>query len=1089
MFKPYYIVIGEGEAARSAMLTWVNLGIPKEQILWCPNKKNPGGYYQIELFLTLLLKEHRRVRAHNIRVPTNVSAFSFRKKILERAKQFVQERLAKYEAIQGVVTPKVGEAKVDSVKSCVILSSDEGKTAIPFRSVVIAPGSRPVIPDLFSPYKKSLWTAQLALQHLISEEMTLPSSIIIVGNDQGAVQWAQVFIRFGVEVTLVMTEKCFQTCGQVESDIIKRVLLNENVRLIEESRIEKVSYSDEKFTLVGRGNKIEAVGQSNRRQQNIQFMLEAPRLFLSTDYRPELKELFIDNDPAWRKIESQHSIYVDSFLRFKDSTNIFMAGSAFDFMENKYLPFPVKNVLARRSGQVAAINASCELKNMRIFNAQFVPLTNHIDPELASVGLLEEEAYELEGSIEVYNMPITETTVPVASVNTYNRWKFYRELFVKIIVSKEMHTGKACYRLIGAQMMAPNAAYAIQIIAPFIADGKSVLDFFKHIMICPTIPEALKLCLKACPEVSKYHFNNSNFQANFPKMSKQSQLEKPIVVIGGGLSGCSAALELASKGKRVFLVEQKERIGGAGDETYASKLGLFNARRDHANHKGFRSSASYHDCTASDEEEKKRHKALWRATSEQLQGLLQSQSVKNRDELRSAGIEVVSGEAKFSSETTISIDHDGLKTEVEFSKAIIAIGGEANIPPLYHFDSPEAKLRCWTSSDALRKGELPESVIVIGGGVIGIEFALAWRALGVRVILISRDKLLNFAEPEASQAVEEILVYAGVIVVTQANVTEPFYDNTNERFYCKGVGKISFFDMAEKPMFVKKDCNLSEIISEGTTHILLACGRSANVTELFDEKSPLSQQIVDDGGKIIVNEFMQTPSQHIFAAGCCTDSKAPDLVPTAAVAGMIAANNMLDQGAYEIPDIWPVPAAVFIYPEYAAVGYSVLEVESEIKKGSFGDAARVEHHTFIISKDLLPMMYIDALETYDGCFLKLVTVDDVLVGASMVSPRASLTIQFATYFIRNKKSILDLYQAQYVRPSITEAYLKCAEQFSSVRKALGFQLLDQRMTETLASGTVRNEHPMNFSPGFFKQPPDKTNGELNKVAYKTSFGK
>lgn len=1070
--KPFalpIIVMGSGDAAYHAIQTLHQKGIGKESIIWLRDKaQSLGGNHLAAHLLQVGLNDLRIFRSLEARRDRAELIQAARKELKAKQIKAIRDniRLAKEQAhhkYQSLVE-LASEYSYQNVKIIKdgLLTVDGAEVA--FDKLIIAESRRAQIPAVYvDHYKRETFlTYQKAIQLLLSDQ-PLPKQIVIFGEDQQAIQWAQLFRRLGAKVILIIHGHQFTHMSRENSDGLEEMLLNEGIVLVKNASVQSVRYDSGRacYCCEGVGDVIRQERGSKKSLLGIHLdekIRSIEYVMLSTTDQSMLRSYFLM--PSDFKIvegrEGDRAV-VDKMLRLSQSRRIFLSGSLISQVGDRRVSRQEATVLSRQTAKIAALNALArdDRSLFELILPDALPLSNYADPEYAYAGYTEERALQEFKDVEVYRLEYTEKNVPIASVNTSSAWPIYRNCFIKIITHKKEDKR---YRIIGIEMSAPDAGYAVQNVVAYINDHRvTALDLYKEIKICPTVNESIRKCIAMCPEVERYlHIHSEDSSA---EVDEDSQ---PAIVIGGGLSGYSAALSLARQGKNVVLIEQGERLGGASVDTFASKSVLFNARRAKAARQGLTQMTSSKRELPKQEIVIDEQQSLWQMTKKHIAALIDREDNQLRAEIAAyPNIRIMKGTAVILDPKHVRVTGKSgvVKEVIECTHIIVSTGGAPFIPPPYQKiqDHPN----CWDSTKAIREEELPKSVIIVGGGVIGCEFAFAWSRMGVFVTIVSRENLLGYAEPEASRVIEEILVREGVRVITYAqdagvsmNVVEG--EQLSDHFRLQGHGELALyhsdqdlFDYDEKGELKRREISMDET----ATHVFIACGRRSNSRTLFStEYSWPAALLTGNGSQIAVNEYLTCCESTIYSAGCCSTSSAfLDLVPTASEAGEVAAYNMLHETHKKTPDAWPTPSAVFLDPPYASVGKTEKD---------FDDKTFIETHLLKITADIMPIVNIDSRGDYRGCFLKLITQDNILVGATMVGPNAPGAIQMATYFIRQRKTILELYEAAYLRFTMAEAFHYCAEQFSQVQEKYGLNTVLQR-EEKLQSGVLQGA-PMLF---------------------------
>lgn len=250
------------------------------------------------------------------------------------------------------------------------------------------------------------------------------------------------------------------------------------------------------------------------------------------------------------------------------------------------------------------------------------------------------------------------------------------------------------------------------------------------------------------------------------------------------------------------------------------------------------------------------------------------------------GFELIEGTASFLDEETIAVDGEPLRA----GRYLIATGASPAVPPIEGL-SDTGYL---TSTSALELTELPESLIVVGGNYVGLEFAQLFARLGVRVTLVEAlERVAPFEEPQASAVLAEVFADEGIEVVTGALVQRVKRRDTEKVVIARVGGDERTFTADE---------------------ILVATGRRANTDLLALDKAAVA---TNERGQIETDPTLRTANPRIFAAGDVTS--APQFVYVAAHMGATAAQNALENGDRTI-DYSALPRITFTSPQIAAVG-------------------------------------------------------------------------------------------------------------------------------------------------------------------------
>ncbi len=381
-----------------------------------------------------------------------------------------------------------------------------------------------------------------------------------------------------------------------------------------------------------------------------------------------------------------------------------------------------------------------------------------------------------------------------------------------------------------------------------------------------------------------------------------------LLVIGSGPAGQRAAIQAAKLDKHVAVVERKAVVGGVciNTGTIPSKT----LREAVLYLTGYRErgiyGASYtvkQDITMSD--------LLLRTNfvmSHEID-VTRSQLMRNR-------VEVISGEASFIDAHTIRLRYiGGGYRDVTAATIVIAVGTTATKDPHMSFDGQ----RIFISDDILHLDRLPRSLAVVGAGVVGLEYASIFAALGVKVTLIDkRDRLLPFVDSEIMDTLAYHLRENRVTLRLGEDVQaiEPGYDDHDDRV------RIS----------LKSG---KQIVTEKA---LYSIGRTGATDSL---NLPAVGIQADDRGRITVNTHYQTAAPHIYAVGDVIGF--PSLASTSMEQGRLAAAHAFGYPTSSLPSLYPY--GIYTIPEISTVGQNEEEltrqdVAYEVGKARYREIAR-----------------------------------------------------------------------------------------------------------------------------------------------------
>lgn len=363
-----------------------------------------------------------------------------------------------------------------------------------------------------------------------------------------------------------------------------------------------------------------------------------------------------------------------------------------------------------------------------------------------------------------------------------------------------------------------------------------------------------------------------------------------LVVIGGGPGGYVAAIRGAQLGAEVTLIE-KEKLGGTclnmgciPTKVLLHSSELLNEIKE----------AKILGIEVNNEV-----KVNWPQLQNRKNTVVNTLVSGVSTLLEHNKVKVINGTAAFEGKSSIKVTKDqGESENIQFDNVIISSGSVPFIPPIKGKEL-EGVI---DSTGALSLDSIPKSMVIIGGGVIGIEFANIFNSLGCKVTVI---EMLPFILPpvdrEISEILKEKLKKDGIDIYNNCKVTK--IENNNENL------KVSFEEDNSK-------------LNIEAQKVLIAVGRRANISNLNLE----STGVYIEKGYIWVNDNMETNIKGIYAIGDCTGKNM--LAHVASDQGIIAVENIM--GKNKKMDYKTVPACVYTKPELASVG---LTEEQAKEKG------------------------------------------------------------------------------------------------------------------------------------------------------------
>lgn len=443
--------------------------------------------------------------------------------------------------------------------------------------------------------------------------------------------------------------------------------------------------------------------------------------------------------------------------------------------------------------------------------------------------------------------------------------------------------------------------------------------------------------------------------ANEPSGLSSDSSEYDLMTIGGGSAAFAAAIRAAELGARVAIVE-KGTIGGTCVNVGcvpSKTLIRAGSVRYHSAHPGF---AGLPACETSPNWE-----AVVSQKDELVAALRQAKYVDVAEKY--PGIEIIRGEARLLGGRRVEIDgHEYMP-----GKILIATGSRPWAPPIPGIE----QCGYLDSTAALDLKKLPESMIVIGGGSIGLEIAQLYAHFGVKVtILEALPRIAPPEEPEIGDALAAYLVGEGLVVRAGVSIDRIEKDRNEYSVYARTNG-VSLIDRAQQ--------------------LMVATGRRPTIGGFGLEQAGVR---LGKKGEILVNEYLQTDNPDVYAAGDCLGD--PMFVYVAAYGGGLAAENALT-GTGRVYDLSALPRVTFTNPQIASVGLT----EAQAKAKGLGVRSAV--------LDLKNVPRALAARDTRG-LIKLVMEKDSgrLLGAHVLAAEAGEVIQEAVIAIRHGLSVQDL---------------------------------------------------------------------------------
>lgn len=354
-----------------------------------------------------------------------------------------------------------------------------------------------------------------------------------------------------------------------------------------------------------------------------------------------------------------------------------------------------------------------------------------------------------------------------------------------------------------------------------------------------------------------------------------------------------------------------------------------------------------------------------------------------RQLLKANKVKFTKGKAILASTRRISVTGDEGTEEIEADRIIISTGSVPVKPPIFDF-AHDAVL---TSDEALKLGEPPKSLLIVGAGVIGLEFACIFGSLGTEITVVEMmDQVLPTEEKTVAIQMQRILERRGIVFHIQTKL-----EGINE--YSPN-GVTATLDNGE------------EIIAE---KMLVCIGRRPNTKDLGLEDLGIDK---DQTGNIIVNNKMETNVKDIYAIGDAVGGIM--LAHVASAEGIVAAENAA--GHESTMDYSAVPSCVYTSPEISSVGLTVDRAQAigkNVKLGKFPFSASGK--ALAIGEDTGFVQVVIDEET------------DLVLGAQIIGPHATDLIAEIALAIRWGLTASQMATTIHAHPTLAESIMEAAE--------------------------------------------------------------
>jgi pyruvate/2-oxoglutarate dehydrogenase complex dihydrolipoamide dehydrogenase (E3) component len=447
-----------------------------------------------------------------------------------------------------------------------------------------------------------------------------------------------------------------------------------------------------------------------------------------------------------------------------------------------------------------------------------------------------------------------------------------------------------------------------------------------------------------------------------------TSLSCDVLVIGFGKGGKTAAHVLTDAGQRVILVEQSENMYGGT----CPNVGCVPTKM------------LVHYSTSKRLEDDAQE--FFANSVAGVRALTSAFRAGNFDGLNAKdSATVITGAARFVDAHTVAIGEGTDTITVTAPTILINTGSEPVIPDIPGLASSKHLV---SSTDLIQHDQLPRSLVIVGGGYLGLEFAAIYQHFGAEVtVLEAADRLLGREDEDIAQAVTDVLSGDGIRLITAATVVDVRDNDTTSTIVYEKNGQTRTV--------------------EGEA-VLTATGRKPAISNLHLDAAGVR---TTPHGAIEVDEHLRTSEPHIYALGDVNGG--PQFTYVSLDDARITLDQILGDGKRTTADRVAVPQTLFITPPLATVGLTEK-------------AARAQGCDITVSRekvaDIIAMPRAYTVEETRGVMKFIVDTDtDLILGAALLSIDAQEVINTVTLAMRHGITATDLRDSIYTHPSSTEA--------------------------------------------------------------------
>ena len=447
-------------------------------------------------------------------------------------------------------------------------------------------------------------------------------------------------------------------------------------------------------------------------------------------------------------------------------------------------------------------------------------------------------------------------------------------------------------------------------------------------------------------------------------------MSEKVIVIGGGPGGYVSAIRASQLGAEVHLVEN-EKIGGTclNVGCIPTKVLLHTAELYHSVLHGDSIGLTADNLKIDWNSLIKRKQTVINRLVGGVEGLLKANKVI-----------VHKGKASLEDERTVRV---GDQEIIKGDKIILGFG---SLP--IHLNFPGSDLPgVIDSTAALSLPKPPASIVIVGGGVIGVEFASLFASMGTKVTVVELlPEILPLIDKEITEIIKKEMKKLGITFMNQA--------------------KLSRVEKGSKDLIACVDFN-GKAEQLPVEHVLVAIGRKPNTTDVGLEKLGIKM----DRNKIIVNKDFETSIPGVYAIGDCNGQIM--LAHAASSQGVAAVEHALGHHSEYLPNT--IPSCIYTSPEVASVGLTEEEAKKKNIDYNVGKFPLAGNGKSVIENNGVGMVKIIAGKKHGE-----------ILGVSMVGPRVTDIIAEAALAIRLEATVDELISTIHAHPTISESMAEAA---------------------------------------------------------------